>query len=218
MGRQTRRRLRDTSRDVQPRARLHRRRRERAARHDDRGPLSVRVLLVLVVLLVSACASITQGGSADVVSGHVTEIVEVGSREPVGSGMPQPFQVVRVQLEESLYRGEVVELQWGGRRALDPNGFLHVGDRVLLSVTRDGNNRTYSILEIVRLPALVPVAAILVLALLVVARLKGLAALAGLASTVGVFLLAVVPALRGGSDPLAATIFGCLGVSAVSVF
>src|SRR5439155_18760352 len=116
----------------QPRARLHRRRRERAARHDDRGALSVRVLLVVVVvLLVSAGASITQGGSADVVSGHVTEIVEVRSREPVGSGMPQPFQVVRVQLEESLYRGEVVELQWGGRRALDPNGFLHVGDRVL---------------------------------------------------------------------------------------
>src|SRR5438093_747461 len=139
-------------------------------------------------------------------------------REPVGSGMPQPFQVVRVQLEESLYRGEVVELQWGGRRALDPNGFLRVGDRVLLSVTRDGNARTYAILEIVRLPALIPVAAILVLALLVVARLKGLAALAGLASSVAVFLLAVVPALRGGSDPLVATIFGCLGVIAVSVF
>src|SRR5439155_513227 len=59
---------------------------------------------------------------------------------------------------------------------------------------------------------------ILVLALLVVARLKGLAALAGLASSVAVFLLAVVPALRGGSDPLVATIFGCLGVIAVSVF
>ena len=92
------------------------------------------VQFVLLAALASSCASLTQGGSADVVSGHVTEIVEVGSREPVGSGMPQPFQVVRVQLEESLYRGEVVELQWGGRRALDPNGFLHVGDRVLLSV------------------------------------------------------------------------------------
>jgi len=176
------------------------------------------ILFVLLAAVTSSCAWLTQGGSADVVSGHVTEIVEVGSREPVGSGMPQPFQVVRVQLEESLYRGEVVELQWGGRRALDPNGFLRVGDRVLLSVTRDGNARTYAILEIVRLPALIPVAAILVLALLVVARLKGLAALAGLASSVAVFLLAVVPALRGGSDPLVATIFGCLGVIAVSVF
>ncbi|TMC25171.1 MAG: hypothetical protein E6J27_15370, partial [Chloroflexi bacterium] len=110
------------------------------------------ILFVLLAAVTSSCAWLTQGGSADVVSGHVTEIVEVGSREPVGSGMPQPFQVVRVQLEESLYRGEVVELQWGGRRALDPNGFLRVGDRVLLSVTRDGNARTYAILEIVRLP------------------------------------------------------------------
>ena len=176
------------------------------------------LLLALCAVAASACASLTQGGSADVVSGRVTEIVEVSDRPPVGSAMPQPFQRVRVQLEESLYRGEVIEVQWGGRRALDANGFLRVGDRVLLSVTRDGNARTYAILEVVRLPALIPVAAILVLALVVVARLKGLAALAGLASSVAVFLLAVVPALRAGGDPLVATIFGCLGVIAVSVF
>jgi uncharacterized membrane protein len=173
---------------------------------------------LLIVLAASACASITEGGRADVVSGHVTEVLEVGDRTPIGSGMPQPFQRLRVQLDESLYRGEVIELQWGGRRALDPNGFLRAGDRVILSVTREGNDRTYAILEVVRLPALLPVAAILVLALLVVARLKGLAALAGLAASVAVFLLAVVPALRGGNDPLVATIFGCLGVIAVSIF
>ena len=177
----------------------------------------MRYLLPLVLLVASACA-ITQGGTSDLVSGRVTEIVEVGETAGVGSGMAQPYQIVRVQLEESLYRGEVYEVRWGGRRALDPNGFLRVGDRVLLSVTRDGNNRTYTILEIVRLPALLPVAGILVFALLVVARLKGLAALAGLASSVAVFLLFVVPSLRAGGDPLLATIFGCLGVIAVSVF
>jgi uncharacterized membrane protein len=175
-------------------------------------------LLAVVIALAAACGSLTEGGTQDVLSGHVVEVLENGNRTPVGSGMPQPFQRVRVQLDESLYRGDTVDLQWGGRRALDSNGFLRPGDRVLLSVTRSGNDRQYAILEIVRLPALAPIAAVLVAALLVVARLKGLAALAGLATSVAVFLLAVVPALQRGDDPLLATLLGCLGVIVVSVF
>ena len=175
-------------------------------------------LALLLVAFAVACAPLVEGGQPDVVSGHVVEVLESGDHGAVGSGMPRLFQRLRVQLDESLYRGEVVELEWGGRRALDTNGFLHPGDRVLLSVTRSGNDRTYSILEIVRLPALIPVAALLVIALLIVARLKGLAALAGLAASVSVFLLAIVPALQRGDDPLFATLVGSLGVIAVSVF
>ena len=175
-------------------------------------------LLSVAAAIATACGPLVEGGDSDLIGAHVTQVLETGDRVPLGSGMPQPFQRVRVQLDESLYRGEVVELQWGGRRALDANGFLRAGDRVLLSVTRDGASRTYAILEIVRLPALMPVAALLVVALLVVARLKGLAALAGLATSVAVFLLAVVPALQRGSDPLLATLIGSLGVIVVSVF
>ncbi|HZP96493.1 MAG TPA: YibE/F family protein [Candidatus Limnocylindria bacterium] len=177
-----------------------------------------RLALALLVVLTAACGPLVEGGRPDIVAAHVTEVLENGNRAPAGSGMPQPFQRVKVQLDESLYRGEIVDLEWGGRRALDANGFLRPGDRVLLSVTRDGNERTYAILEIVRLPALIPVAALLVVALLVVARLKGLAALAGLAASVSVFLLAIVPALQRGDDPLLATLVGAMGVIAVSVF
>ena len=181
-------------------------------------PLLRRSSLLLVIALALACGPLVEGGRPDVVAGHVVAVLETGNRTPVGNAMPQPFQRVQVELDESLYRGDVVELQWGGRRALDPNGFLHVGDRVLLSVTRDGNDRTYAILEIVRLPALLPVAVVLLLALVVIARLKGLAAVAGLAASVAVFLIAIVPALQRGSDPLVATLLGSLGVIAVSVF
>jgi uncharacterized membrane protein len=175
-------------------------------------------LLPLLLLLASACGPLVEPDQPDLVSGHVTEVVQNGNHTPAGSGMPAPFQRLKIQLDNSLYRGEVVELEWGGRRALDENGFLRPGDRVLLSVTRDGTNRTYAIQEIVRLPALIPVAAVLVLALLIVARLKGLAALAGLATSIAVFLLAVVPALQRGDDPLVSTLIGSLGVIAVSVF
>src|SRR5439155_1591704 len=108
--------------------------------------------------------------------------------------------------------------RWEGRRALNENGFLAPGDRVLLTLSRTGNTRTYTISEIVRLPSLWPFVVILAVALVVVGRWKGLASLAGLGASIAVFLLAVLPAVRNGDDPLLATLIGSIGVLVVAVF
>jgi uncharacterized membrane protein len=168
--------------------------------------------LVLIAAAAVACGDPNTGLGAEVIDGHVVRVIEAGERG--GS----KYQRLAVELDGSLYRGDVVELDWGGRRALNENGFLAPGDRVLLTETRDGASRAYSIAEVVRLPSLWPLAAILVAALLGVARWKGLAALAGLGASVGVFLLAIVPALSRGDDPLVAALVGAVGVVAVSVF
>jgi uncharacterized membrane protein len=128
------------------------------------------------------------------------------------------YQRLAVQLDESLYRGEVVELEWGGRRALNENGFLAPGDRVLLTLSREGNTRIYTISEVVRLPSLWPFVVLLALALVAVGRWKGVASLAGLGTSIAVFLLAVLPAVRNGDDPLLATLLGSVGVLVVAVF
>jgi uncharacterized membrane protein len=87
-----------------------------------------------------------------------------------------------------------------------------------LALTRDGNTRTYTISEVVRLPSLWPFAVVLAVALIVVGRWKGLASLAGLGASIAVFLLAVLPAVRSGNDPLLATLVGSIGVLVVAVF
>jgi uncharacterized membrane protein len=167
---------------------------------------------LIIALLIAACGDPNTGLSGDVVEAHVVRVVETGDRDGA------KFQRLVVQLDASLFRGESAEVEWGGRRAINENGFLAPGDRVLLAVTRDGNARVYTIAEVVRLPSLWPLGALLVAALVAVARIKGLAALAGLAASVGVFLLAVLPAVRGGGDPLLATLAGSAGVLAIAVF
>jgi len=147
-----------------------------------------------------------------VIDAHVVRVLASGYREGA------KYQRLAVQLDESLYRGEVVELEWDGRRALNENGFLSPGDRVLLTLSREGNTRTYTISEIVRLPSLWPFVALLAVALVAVGRWKGVASLAGLGASIAVFLLAVLPAVRSGDDPLLATLFGSIGVLAVAVF
>jgi uncharacterized membrane protein len=128
------------------------------------------------------------------------------------------YQRLAVQIDGSLYRGEVVELEWDGRRALNENGFLAPGDRVLLTLSREGNTRIYTISEVVRLPSLWPFVVLLAAALVVVGRWKGVASLAGLGASIAVFLLVVLPAVRSGDDPLLSVLLGSVGVLAVAVF
>lgn len=174
-------------------------------------------LLALAALAFAACAPASGSAGTEIVSAHVTEVLQVGQRVAPNGGA-QPFQELRVELDDSLYRGDVVELEWDGKHGLDANAYLKPGDRVLLSVTRRGNDRAYVIEEVVRLPPLIPIGVVLVLVLLVLARLRGLTALAGLALSVAVFLLAVVPAVRTGGDPLGATLVASVVASVITVF
>ncbi|MDP9265256.1 MAG: YibE/F family protein [Chloroflexota bacterium] len=175
------------------------------------------ILLAILAAVLSSCSDLNVGTTGAVEDAHVARVLETGERRV--AGRTQPFQRLALQLDSGLYRGDEVTVQWGGRTALNASGLLREGDRVLVSVTRDANSaRTYTIQEIVRLPALAPIAGLLAAALLVVARLKGVASLAGLAGSVGVFLLVIVPSLRRGEDPLAAVLVGSLAVLLVAVF
>ena len=178
------------------------------------------VALLAVLIGTSACANWNSGRATNVIDAHVVRVVEQGARPGTAAGVPpQLFQTLELQLDEGLYRGDRVTLQWGGRTALNANGLLAVGDKVLVSQRRgDGDVRQYAIEEIVRLPSLLPLVALLIVALLVVARWKGLASLAGLGGSIGVFLLAIVPAVQRGDDPLVATLIGALAVLVVAVF
>jgi uncharacterized membrane protein len=171
-----------------------------------------RLVLVAAVVAIIACGDPNTGVGIEVIDGHVVQVLASGDHEGA------KYQRLAVQLDGSLYRGEVVELEWDGRRALNENGFLAPGDRVLLTLSREGNNRTYTITEIVRLPSLWPFIVLLAVALVAVGRWKGVASLAGLGASIAVFLLAVLPAVRSGDDPLLATLLGSVGVLVVAVF
>ncbi len=176
--------------------------------------------LLLVAMVLTACADWNTGKVSSVIDAPVVRVVSQGTRAAGQPGLAgQPFQVVEVQLDGSLYRGDHVTLEWGGRVALNSNGLLAPGDRVLLSQTRgDNDTRAYAIEDVVRLPSLIPFGVVLAVALLAIARWQGLASLAGLAGSIAVFLLAIVPAVQRGEDPLVATLAGALAVLGIAIF
>src|SRR5258708_12116572 len=178
------------------------------------------MLLVPARVTLGACADWNTGQVSSVIDAHVVRVASQGTRTAGQPGLPgQPFQTVELELDGGLYRGEHVTLEWGGRTALNANGLLAPGDRVLVSERRgDHDARQCALEDVVRLPSLGPFVVVLVVALVAVARWKGLASLAGLAGSVAVFLLAIVPAVQRGDDPLIATLAGALAVLAVTVF
>ena len=178
------------------------------------------IALLLAAIVLGACADWNAGQASNVIDAHVVRVVSQGTRVAGQPGLPgQPFQTVEIELDGGLYRGDRVTLEWGGRVALNANGLLKAGDNVLVSQRRgDNDTRQYAIEDIVRLPSLLPFVAALVVALVAVARWKGLASLAGLAGSVAVFLLAIVPAVQRGDDPLVATLVGALAVLVIAVF
>ena len=180
-------------------------------------PVRTAALVALALTLLS-CGDPYSGRSGSVIDAHVTRVLDTSAR-PVPGSEPQLLQRVEVELDGSLYRGDRVEVGWGGRSPINANGLLRDGDRVLVSARRaDDGGRLYAIEEIVRLPSLLPLGALLAVALLVVARLKGLASLAGLVASVAVFLFVVVPEIQIGADPIVATVLGTAGVLAIAVY
>ena len=178
------------------------------------------IAVLVAAFVLGACGDWNTGQASSVIDAHVVRVVSQSTRAAGQPGLPgQPFQTVEIQLDGSLYRGDHVTLEWGGRVALNSNGLLRPGDHVLVSQHRgDNDTREYAIEDVVRLPSLLPFVVVLVVALVAVARWKGLASLAGLAGSVAVFLLAIVPAVQRGEDPLIATLAGALAVLVVAVF
>jgi uncharacterized membrane protein len=178
----------------------------------------VRALPLLIVLCAAACGSAYQSRGGDVFDAHVTRVIST-TEQSTPDGLRQLTQRVEIELEGSLYRGDRVEVGWGGRVPITRNGLLRPGDQVLVSQRRaDDGTPEYAIEDVVRLPSLLPVAGAALIALVAVARLKGLASIAGLGVSVAAFLLAVVPAIQRGDDPLLATLVGSALILAATVY
>src|SRR3990170_7489188 len=77
----------------------------------------------------TACSDWNRAEGGIVLDAPVVRVIEAGDRNPAPTGVRQPFQRLELQLDGGLFRGDVVVVEWGGRRALNTGGFLRRGDR-----------------------------------------------------------------------------------------
>ncbi|HMN26765.1 MAG TPA: hypothetical protein PKE45_01330 [Caldilineaceae bacterium] len=111
--------------------------------------------------------------SQETFSAHVTEVVEEGVVEV--NGQAQPYQLLRVQVNEGAWVGQTFEVDYGKSQLAAPGVSVQVGDPVLISVIpkSDGTNQAYFV-DLVRTPAMLWLLGTFVVASILLSSWKGI--------------------------------------------
>lgn len=122
----------------------------------------------------------------------------------------------RVRLEQGPDKGKTIEL------ALPPSGrgpSFGVGDVLVLSYDAEApEGFQYAFADRNRKPVLWWLAGLFALVVVLLGRIRGFAALAGLGASFVVLLKFVLPAIVGGTDPLAVAVVGASAIAFVALY
>ena len=122
----------------------------------------------------------------------------------------------RVRLQQGPDKGKTIEL------GLPPSGrgpSFGVGDVLVLSYDADApDGFKYAFADRNRKPVLWWLAGVFALVVVLLGRLRGFAALAGLGASFVVLLKFVLPAIVGGTDPLAVAVVGASAIAFVALY
>lgn len=108
-------------------------------------------------------------------------------------------------------RGGTIELQMGGASS-DPR--LAPGDKIRVAPSGGG---TYSFVDYERKQPIVLLALLFALIVVVFGRWRGFLAMIGLAASLAIVLWFIIPAILGGSEPVAVAIVGAFAVMLVTL-
>jgi len=187
--------------------------------------LALLALVVVALTLISpweelrrrAATSSATEETVETVVAEVIEVLEEGT-VPVGEGMSQPYQRLRLRLLEGAQAGEEVIVEDGTVRFAAVDRRFHPGDRAYVQLTVRPDGAQYYITEIVRSRPLLLLVLGFVAVVTLVGRGKGLRSLLGTAFSLAVVFLFVVPQVLVGRDPLLVSIIGAVVLLAVSTY
>ena len=138
------------------------------------------------------------------------EIVEIVEQGEVTLGeIIQTYQVLRVEIIEGPWQGEIQQIDYG-RRQVRPEGLtMRVGDRVLVQVDQlpDGTVNAFFV-DYVRTRSLVWLLLAFIIFSILVGRSQGMRGLLGLLLSLWVIMSFIIPRILQGDDPTWVSVIG----------
>ena len=154
---------------------------------------------------------------ADAVQAQIVEIVEEGLIT-LGDHT-QPYQILRVQLQEGQYADRQVIIDYG-QRQIRPEGLdLRLGENVLVTVGQqpDGTLTAY-FTDYVRTRPLLWLLGTFVVFSILISGWKGVRSLIGMALSLSVIVAYIIPEILAGEDPVRVSITGGFILMAVTLY
>lgn len=157
------------------------------------------------------------GYGSDTVRAEVVDIKEEGV---VRMGdVEQPYRILVVRIEEGLYTGMEVEIDYG-KRQVRPGGVMpSSGEVILVNVgeTPDGRMSAF-FADFIRTGPLLVLFGAFVLVSVLISGWKGVRSLIGLAASLGVILGYILPQILAGRDPVLISITGAFFLLAFTIY
>jgi len=178
-------------------------------------------------LLLVACIFIPRLGSAETTTiasqpnqnqyylGTVVGITDQGTQFDELSGSNLPYQKLQVRLDEN---SAVVNVEYGGVVALQPDQLVNIGERVILTQSTDGNVVRYDIIDKYRLPAVGAIVLLFCLVVIIASRWKGVGALFGLGLSLLLLTQWVIPQILAGKNAIVVMAIGIIIIAVLSFY
>jgi uncharacterized membrane protein len=138
---------------------------------------------------------------------EVLEVVEEGTVE-LGD-RTQPYQILRVEVLEGPWKGQIQEIDYG-KRQIRPEGLtLRQGDRLLLNIDQGPDGSVYAFfVDYVRTRSLLWLLLAFVLLSILISGWQGARGLLGLLLSLVAILGFIIPSILQGKDPTIVSVLG----------
>ncbi len=183
-----------------------------------RRPLTWGACLVLVALLLPACAA-AQEPTVEIPvrydRGVVVQILSEGER---GDEVREPYQEVKVKLTSGPEAGRELQLEYRDFSASAPEQKLAAGNRIVVTRSVAGDLVQYYIADRYRLPSLGWMVLLFLGLGVLLGRRRGAGAILGLAASVAALGWIIVPAIAHGASPLLVGVGGAIAIATGGIY
>lgn len=146
----------------------------------------------------------------------VLEVVREGTKN-VGDDN-QYYQVVKAEIVNEDKKGEIVEVEHGGKFYLREQQKVKVGDQVVVALVKTPNGDVYFLTDRYRLPAVAAIGAIFIGLIIFFGRLKGFTSILGLGLSIVILTYFIVPQIIAGKNPLLISTIGAFSIAVISLY
>lgn len=154
---------------------------------------------------------------SDTVRAEVMQIIEEGEIDM--GGHVQTYQIARVNILTGKYAGIPMEIDYGKRQIKSDDYLLHVGDKVIVSISKTPDNVVNAyFVDFVRATQILWLAGIFAVSIILISRWKGFRALLSMVFSLYIIVGYIIPHILVGEDPLRVSIIGSIILLGVTLY
>ena len=156
-------------------------------------------------------------GETESLRAEVVAVLEQGMVDQ--GGFEQPYQVLRLRIEEGPQEGQEVDVEHGTMRPTSEDRLFRVGDRLVIDRTRTIEGQDfYSVGDYVRTKPLIWLTLLFVAGTLLLSGWQGIRSLLGMAISLAIIGAFIVPQILAGGNPLLIALAGSVVMMGASLY